>query len=152
MSASTVPDDLRSALPTTAASSPQMLRIALVVGCLIAVSLVAVATTGSPGGSYLSDPELAFLLRGMAAIKAGLVLVAVALSIWRFAHPIDPRVAGIYLLATWLSAAAAMSIWQLTMIPMAAILFHVGELSFLVNAWFDRDAPVRLPGRNRTAG
>ena len=119
-----------------ALSNSAPLRTALVVGCLIAVAIAA--AVGRPQELLASDPDLAFLLRGMAVIKSGLVLAAAGVLLWRFGHPVSPRLASVYLISAWLGATASMLIWQLTFISWAAIAFHAGGLSFVAAAWFDR--------------
>ena len=37
----------------------------------------------------------------------------------------------------WATAGASMLIWQLEFIPIAAVAFHLGELTLLVAAWRD---------------
>jgi hypothetical protein len=78
------------------------------------------------------------LLRGMAMIKGFLATAAVGALLWRFGHPLSTRMAVVYLGGAWLAAGAAMLVWQLTLIPLAALVFHLGEITMLVTAWRDR--------------
>lgn len=117
-------------------SSPGVLRLLLVAGCAASVALAA--WVGEPGPSLRADPELAVLLRGMATIKAVIVLAALALLCWRFRRPVSPRSAVAYLVGAWMAAGAAMLVWQLSFIPLAALTFHVGEFTLLFAAWRDR--------------
>lgn len=128
--------DLRSTSPQSVASTQIKLRVLLLAGCV--GSVAAVAWLGEPAHYLAADPELARLLRGMALIKAAIVAVAVAAVLWRFSKPVSPRAAAVYLGGMWLLAAASMMIWQLTLIPAAAIGFHVAELALLWVAWGDR--------------
>ncbi len=148
MAASFVPIDRRTRLTTRTGSAGDSPRVILVVGCIVAVALAA--TLVQPGGAAAADPDLAYLLRGMAAIKGVMVLAAVALLTWRFGHPVSGRLAATYLAATWLAAAAATMVWQLASVPLAAIAFHAGELSFLAAAWFDHRTGSRRPRNEGT--
>jgi hypothetical protein len=116
-------------------SGPAMLRLLLIVGCLATVALAA--WIGQPEAQSSSDPDLLRLLRGMAMIKGVLVIAAVGVLLWRFGHPLSLQQAGAYLVGAWLAAGASMMIWQLTLIPLAALVFHVGEITMLVTAWLD---------------
>lgn len=151
MSSSTLADrhvQFDQAQTTAALSSGFILRAALLLGCLAAVTLAA--WVGNPAAHLQSDLELAQLLRGMAIIKAGIVIAAAGLLLWRFRRPVPVLLAWVYLLGGWLIAGASMMIWQLTLIPLAALAFHVGELAMLVAAWRDWDRPSRVP-RDQTA-
>jgi hypothetical protein len=116
-------------------ASPLALRLGLLLGC--AVSVLLAAWLAAPASALRADPELVFLLRGMALIKAALVLAAVGVLCWRFGQPVLPRVAGAYLAGAWLTAGATMLVWQLSLIPLAALVFHVGEFMLLWVAWRD---------------
>jgi hypothetical protein len=107
----------------------------LLGGCLVAV--LAAAAVGRPEPLLQADPELARLLRGMALIKAAIVVASLAALLWRFGRPLSNGLAGAYLAGAWAAAGASMMIWQLGFIPSAAVLFHLGELTLLVAAWRD---------------
>lgn len=125
----------------SAFATPAWLRLMLLSGCAAAVALVALI--GDPAAYLASDAELATLLRGMALIKAGIVLTAISALWWRLRRPVSTRLALVYLVGTWWMVAASMLIWQLTLIPMAALTFHVGEIALLLAAWRDWEAPRR---------
>lgn len=110
-------------------------RALLLVGCALAV--VAAYLPGDPSVLEAADPDLAVLLRAMALIKAALVVAALAILWWRFRWPVSSKVAGGYLVGTWLAAGATTMIWQLTHVAPAAALFHVGEIALLLLAWRD---------------
>ena len=110
-------------------------RIALFAGCTIAA--LAGLALGDPAPRLAADPEVAFLLRGMAGIKAALVLGAIALIAWRLGRPVSPRFAAVYVGGAAVMAGATALIWQLTALPAAAVAFHVAEISLLVAAWRD---------------
>lgn len=107
----------------------------LLGGCVLAV--VAAAAVGRPEPLLQADPELARLLRGMALIKAAIVVAALAALLWRFGRPLSHGLTGAYLAGAWAAAGASMLIWQLELIPAAAVAFHLGELTLLVAAWRD---------------
>jgi hypothetical protein len=114
---------------------PRGQRTLLLAGCALAALVAWVA--GDPSSLEAADPELAFLLRGMALIKGAIVAAGLAVLWWRFGWPLSHGMAAGYLAGAWLAAGAAMMIWQLTLIAPAALLFHVGEFALLVLAWRD---------------
>jgi hypothetical protein len=139
MSASAVSSQIGSR-PNTAkgelVSRATALQALLVFGCLATVALAA--WIGRPEAYPSTDADLARLLRGMGLIKGFLALAAVGVLLWRFGHPLSQRMAIAYLVGAWLAAGASMLVWQLTMIPLAALVFHIGEITMLVTAWRDR--------------
>jgi len=86
----------------------------------------------------------------MALIKVSLVLAAVGVLWWRLGHAIERGAAAGYLVGALLMSAASGSIWQLTLVGLAALAFHVGGFMVLLVAYFDRDA-MRLTSRNYQA-
>jgi hypothetical protein len=139
MSASAVSSPLGSrpnAIKFEFAAQAMFLRALLLCGCLAMVAIAA--WIGRPAAYLASDADLARLLRGMALIKGFLALAAVGVLLWRFGHPLSQRMAGAYLVGAWLAAGASMLVWQLTLIPLAALVFHVGEITMLLTAWRDR--------------
>lgn len=122
-------------------------------GVLLAGGVLAAATglvLGDPSSLLARDPELGRLLRGMALIKAALVAVAMAAIVWRLRRPASTPVAVAYVAGAWTMSFATALIWQLTAIPGAALLFHVGEIGLLLLAWRD-GLWVRAPGPRRRA-
>ena len=80
----------------------------------------------------------------MAVIKAALVVAVIGVLLWRFGLSTPQGVAVAYLIGIWLMAGATMLVWQLTLIPVAAVGFHVGELALLLVALRDyRAGPIR---------
>lgn len=134
---------------SAAAVRATALRAGLLAGC--AASVCAALWLGDPRPALDADVELARLLRGMAVIKAAICLLALGALWWRFGHPTSRRLAAAYLLGAWLVAGASMLVWQLTLVPAAAIAFHAGELTLLIAAWRDgrgeRRAARALPSR-----
>lgn len=112
------------------------LRALLLLGCT--ASVVAASTLGDPSLSLRADPQLAVLLRGMAVLKALMVLAGLGVLGWRFGHPIARVTAALYLGGAWLVAGATALIWQLTALPLAALVFHVAGFGLLWVAFADR--------------
>jgi hypothetical protein len=137
-SASTSPP---AALRSGLASSSALMRFVLLTACLL--SVLAAYWVGEPARVVQVDPGLAPLLRGMALIKAAIALGAVALLLWRFGWPVGKPAALAYVVSAALMAGATMLIWQLTFIPLAAALFHIGALAMLLVGWRD-DGLTRL--------
>lgn len=125
-----------SAQPMLPQPGRVLLRGLLVGGTLLALS--AVVAVSRPDEALLADPELARLIRFMAVVKAAFVVLAAGLAAWRFAWVIATQMAVSYLVGTWMMAAATGLIWQLSAIPLAAVLFHAGGLALLVTAFLDR--------------
>ena len=118
--------------------SAAVLRAMLLIGC--AASVAIAASLGEPQAYLRADPELAVLLRGMAVIKAFIVMPALGVLWWRFGHPIARGSTLGYLVGAWLVASATALIWQLTLIALAALIFHVAGLALLLVALADRRA------------
>jgi hypothetical protein len=126
-------------LPATAvrvrASSAQ-LRALLIATCLLAVG--AAVLLGNPADTLREDLALARLLRCMALIKGAIVMAAGAAVYLRLGWSIPKPTAWIYVIASAVMAGSTMLIWQLTLIPLAALLFHLAGLSLLVVGWRER--------------
>ncbi len=114
---------------------PGSLRALLVVGGVFFAALAFAA--GSPETLTRVDPELARLLRGMALIKASLVVAIFGAVFWRFAWPVSGGLAAAYLAGAWGSASAGVLIWQLSHIAAAALVFHLGLAVLLLGALAD---------------
>ena len=110
-----------------------VLRLFLLAGLVAAMAVAA--TVANPSAYSAAEPELALLLRGMAVIKAGIALVALALSFWRFGQPVSTSAALGYALGVWALGGATVLIWFLSVIPAAALLFHLGVFGLLALAW-----------------
>ena len=123
-------------VPERRAASAGRLRGLLVIGCIAAVAVAG--SIGDPTSTLQTDRELAFLLRGMAVLKALMVLAAAAVLLWRFAHPLSTRLAAAYIAGTAVLAGASMLIWQLSFIALSALGFHMAAFVLLVAAWHDR--------------
>ncbi len=78
------------------------LRALLALGCV--VSMLVAATLGQTEHLSQSDSDLAWLIRGVALIKACLVLAIVAVLACRFSRPLAPRICKAYTIGAWLMA------------------------------------------------
>jgi hypothetical protein len=123
----------------TGISDATVLRLLLLFGCVACVSMAV--WIGKPQHYLASDADLAQLLRGMALIKGLLSFGAVSVLFWRFGHSLSQRMACAYLIGAWMASGASMLVWQLTSIPLAALIFHAGEVTMLLTAWRDRGGP-----------
>ncbi|HEY0777424.1 MAG TPA: hypothetical protein VGD56_05600, partial [Gemmatirosa sp.] len=85
------------------------------------------------------DPDLARLLRAMAAIKGGLVTLGAAAVGWRLRRPTPPAFAAGYVALVWVAGAATGAIWQLAGVGRAAVALHVAGALLVVLAWRDRE-------------
>lgn len=119
----------------TLSCSPILLRSLLLLMCIASATLTA--WLGDPTPSLLADAELARLLRGMAAIKAIIVLATIGVIFWRFGLSISKHTAATYMLSAGFMASASMLIWQLSFIPLAALMFHIGMFGVIFTAWRD---------------
>ena len=131
------------------ALQPALHRSALLLGCVAVLALVA--TLVPSAAAAFPDPDLARLLRGMALIKGGIALAAIGAVLWRFGWPIGRGCAAAYMLGCWVLAGASLLVWQLTLIPLAAIAFHGFELGLLFVAWRDHRAERAESAADATA-
>ncbi len=118
-------------------------RSILLLATLTAVALAA--WLGEPRPSIAADPDLAFLLRGMAVIKAAIASAVLALVWWRAGQPAPMARFLAYTLATALLAAMAVLVWQLAVVLMTSVVFHATLLSLGILALGDvrRDRAAR---------
>jgi hypothetical protein len=118
------------------AARPVQLRAFLVVASALSIGLAA--WFGDPSAYLNADPALARLLRAMAMIKGLIVTGALGAVLWRFGLPISKPAAIGYAAGACVLAGSTMLIWRLTLIPLAAILFHSAALSMLIMGWRER--------------
>ena len=111
---------------------------------VVVLAVIAVWVLADPAPTLAADPELARVLRFMAAVKGGMALVALALVGLRLGAPVMPSRGLGYLLAAAGAAAAPTLIWQLTWIGPAALLFYASVGTLVVLGW--RDARRWLAG------
>jgi len=148
-----VPTDTSAPQPEISLGSHQgvrriaVLRVGLLVGCIAGA---AVAWAAASGSSHPAEPELAVLLRGMAAIKGLLAVLGAGLVYWRFGLPISARAALAYATAVGLMFVGCALIWQFAFIPLAAALFHAGGIGALLVAWREGRQMPRAEWRTRS--
>ena len=97
-----------------------------------------------PSAYAASEPELITLLRGMAALKAVMVIAGLVALWWRFRWPLSRLLAAGYLIGAWVLGFATVLIWQLTSMGAAAALFHIAGLAVMILAL--RDGRTLKPG------
>lgn len=118
------------------APSALPLRICLIIACAVAVG--AAFDMGNPTPYLRADIALAHLLRGMAVIKCTLVLAAVGVVWWRLGWVVSRAAILAYIVGCAALAGSTMLIWQLTWIPLAAVVFHGAALGMLIVGWRER--------------
>jgi hypothetical protein len=114
---------------------------------LLAMAAVGLAAfvAGDPAPRLAEDPELARLLRGMAAIKALLTAGVARLLWWRLGRPVSAEMAAGYVLVSAAMAGATVMAWQLSHLALLSIAFHAGLVALGLLAW--RDDAVDPLGR-----
>jgi hypothetical protein len=112
------------------------LRIGLIVACALSVS--AAWHVGDPTAYLQTDIALAHLLRGMAVIKSTIVLAVMGAVWWRLGWLVSRPVAVVYIAGCAVLAGSTMMIWQLSFIPLAAVVFHGAGLGMLIVGWRER--------------
>jgi hypothetical protein len=113
-----------------------LLRTITVAGCALAIGVAG--WVGDPSGYLEADLALAHLLRGMAVIKGMLALAALGAVLWRFGWPVSKPVAFGYVFGSSVLAGSTMLIWQLSFMPLAAVLFHLAAVSMLIIGWREK--------------
>jgi len=113
-----------------------MLQTLTVAAC--ALSIGVAGWIGDPSGYLETDLALAHVLRAMAVIKGMVALAAVGAVLWRFGWPVSKPIAFGYVVGSSVLAGSTMLIWQLSFIPLAAVLFHVAAASMLIIGWREK--------------
>jgi hypothetical protein len=111
-------------------------RGGLIAACALSIGVAAWA--GHPAGYLQADTALAHLLRAMALIKGLIVFGALGAALWRYGWPIAAPVAVGYAACLVVLAGSTMLIWQLTLIPLAAFMFHAALIGMLYLGWRER--------------
>lgn len=123
--------------------SPGLAR-ALVVAVLSVAIATGVLVGNDAGVRAAADPDLARLLRAMAAMKAVLAAGAVAAIIWRLRDSVGwPRLLA-YALACAAMAAGPGLIWTLSYVGVGAVLLHAGLFGAVLLLWRDPAVSARL--------
>lgn len=122
-------------------------RTVIVAVVLVAtVAGFAVGAWSGPEAAIQAGPELVRLMRFMAALKAGLALLAVGAVVWRLRAPV---VVGRFV--AYAAAVAAMSagpglIWGMSDIVAGSALLHGGLLATVLLLWRDPGTAAWLDG------
>lgn len=139
------PAPAAASLAAQRAASALPVRVALVAAVALAIALAQVLGHGEAAArAAAADPELTRMLRGMAALKAGLALGAVCLVAWRLGYPASARLAAGLIAAAALMAAGPVLIWHVAPVAAAALLFHAGMGLLLVLCLTDRSGAQEL--------
>jgi hypothetical protein len=128
-----------------ACSGPWRTRLAILACCLAATAVVLGLVPLGAGAT--GDPQLAYLLRGMALLKAGFLVLLCALLWWRVARPLAPGMTAAYAACLSVMSAATALIWQLNSIAWAALAFHLALFGVALLAL--RDEGARSTARAR---
>jgi hypothetical protein len=113
-----------------------LLRTITVAAC--ALSIGVAGWIGDPSGYLETDLALAHLLRAMAVIKGMVALAALGAVLWRFGWPVSKPVSFGYVAGSSVLAGSTMLIWQLSYIPLAAVLFHAAAACMLIIGWREK--------------
>lgn len=121
------------------------LRVMLFAVCIVAAGVGFVL--GDPAGRYANDLELIRLLRGMAIVKAIILLAVLALLSWRLRWLTFRPLVVSYATAVGAMSFAFALVWQLTFIGVAAFLFHASLIALLVLMLRDDVGRARVKAR-----
>jgi hypothetical protein len=131
------------ASPARSTFLPRHVALALALSVMCAgLMLGCLTTAGSAFGT--AEHELLLILRFMAVVKLAMALAAALLLDWRLGYSASPGLAGAYLLALGLMAAAPGLIWAMAYLVPAAVAFHGGILLALFAGL--HDGQLRRPG------
>jgi hypothetical protein len=111
-------------------------RTGVIAACALAIGLAA--SMGHPSTYMQADPALAHLLRAMALIKGLIVVGALAAALWRYGWPITAPVGLGYAAGVAMLAGSTTMVWELTLIPLAALMFHGALVGIACLGWRDR--------------
>jgi hypothetical protein len=134
-----------AAAPAARAASPwRPARLALVL--LTAAALLGTAAVAVRAPAVPVEPDLARVIRFMAAIKGAFALAALAGCVWRLARPAVPWRTAIYVAGPPAMAAGALALGTLHSPGLAAAALHLGLFGVLAAALTDSEF---LPDRPR---
>lgn len=106
---------------------------------LTAVALLASAAAIATAPAASVEPDLARVIRFMAAIKGVFALAALAAGFWRLARPAAPWRTAIYVAGPPAMAAGALALGTLHSPALAAAALHLGLLGVVAAALTDAD-------------
>lgn len=122
-------------------------RPLLVLLSVLAFSGAGIAALRAP--AVAMDPDLARVIRAMAAIKGGFALAAFAGCLWRLARPARLWRTAIYVAGPPLMVAGAIGLFSLQGLGAAALGLHLGLFAVLAAALTDPEFFDGFP-RHRT--
>ena len=127
-----------------AALTPRAGQVLLV--CVAGAALAAglLFNGGSQHAVAQAGPDLARLLRAMAAIKAMMAAGATAAVLWRLQSPISVGRFSLYALATAGTAAGPGLIWTMAHLASGAFFLHAGLIANVLLLWRDPEVGRRL--------
>ncbi|MEM6532275.1 MAG: hypothetical protein AAF654_06605 [Myxococcota bacterium] len=112
---------------------------ALLVTLMVFAFAIGLAV-GDPSEGLRRDAELAFLLRGMAALKGLIALGMAGLVWWRLGAATSAWNAAAYLGTVSVAAFATALVWQLSYLGPVSFAFHSALIGLALIAWKDPDA------------
>ncbi len=127
----------RNAHPPATGSRSGLAILAAVAIISLVVGLAPWDMTASQA-VVQADPDLAKLMRFMAAIKGLMALGALALIGWRFGYDATPRTQLAYLLTGALLMAGTGFIWRIDTVVEGAVAFHLGLGLLIALACLDK--------------
>ena len=137
---------LDAAAPAAGRMGPA--RLALVL--LTAAAVLGTAAVALRAPAVPVDPDLARVIRFMAAIKGGFALAALAAGFWRLARPAAPWRTVVYVAGPPAMAGGALALGTFHSPALAAAVLHLGLLAMVAAALTDPDfLPDRLHLRRR---
>jgi hypothetical protein len=128
------------------ALSPAVAR-AILASAILAGAVggaIAVAPHTATAAARAAGPELARLLRAMAALKVLMAAPLVVAVVWRLGTAIGPVRLLAYATASAAMAAGPGLIWSLAQVSIGALLLHAGLIGTAILLWRDRSVRDRL--------
>lgn len=118
-------------------------RAILLAAVLLAAA--AAALLAAPRPALLADPDLAFLLRGMGAIKAAIAVLVIGLVWWRAGDLVSDGRFLAYAALCAVLAAVSVLVLQLAVLIATSVVFHAALLALGLLALGDSRLGRRRP-------
>lgn len=134
--------DLRICLPASAAARRATVLLFMAAG--LVAGFVMTGQFAAAEAARLSGEDLARLLRGMAAIKAAIILPAIAVILWRLGVPASSTLMTAYTLAASAMTFSIGLIWHLAHVGPGALLMHAGLIGTVILLFRDKAVAERL--------
>lgn len=117
---------------------------AVLMGASLTAGFLLTGIEAATRAAALAGEDLTRLLRGMAVIKAAILLPAIAAILWRLGAPASSA-----LFAAYIASAAVMTlsiglIWHMAHVGPGALLMHAGLIGTLVLLFRDKAVGERL--------